>query len=111
VKYGINCYLATKVLWFNQFHDIVTNEGGNFGKVVSAITQDSRVGRSHTTVPGFDGKRGFGGACFPKDTAAFLNIANDFTVLAEVIKANNEYRKCYEKDSREKEQNINYDRV
>jgi len=109
VKYGINCYLATKVLWFNQFHDIVVENGGNFGKVVSAVTHDDRVGRSHTTVPGFDGKRGFGGACFPKDTSAFLNMAKSFSVLSEVIKVNNEYRKDYEKDSREKEQNIHYD--
>jgi len=107
VKYGINSFLATKVLWFNQFYDVVTSQHGNFGKIVSAITGDPRVGRSHTTVPGFDGKRGFGGACFPKDTSALLNYAGEsMTVLAEVIKANNNYRKNYESDSRELEQNI-----
>ena len=112
VKYGINSFLATKVLWFNQFYDIVHGLGGNFGKIVSAITADSRVGRSHTTVPGFDGRRGFGGACFPKDTAAFKNYAKehgfDFTVLQQVITKNNEYRMMYENDAREKEQNIKY---
>lgn len=109
VKYGINAFLATKVLWFNQFYDVVKDQGGNFNKIVSAITQDNRVARSHTTVPGFDGKRGFGGACFPKDTAAFLKMDPSFTVLKEVIDANNEYRRQYEKDSREMEQNINYE--
>lgn len=109
VKYGINSFLATKVLWFNQFYDVVNRQKGNFNKIVSAITEDNRVGRSHTTVPGFDGKRGFGGACFPKDTAAFYNMDNSFTVLNEVIKCNNEYRKQYEKDAREMEQNVNYD--
>ena len=43
---------------------------GNFGKIISAITEDNRVGKSHTTVPGYDGKRGYSGACFPKDTAS-----------------------------------------
>ena len=85
VKYGINSYLASKVLWFNQFHDIVVDQNGNFGKIISAITADNRVGRSHTTVPGYDGKRGFGGACFPKDTSAFLNytrsVGLDFSML------------------------------
>ena len=109
VKYGINCFLASKVLWFNQFYDVVNNFGGNYGNIINAIGSDSRISPSHTSVPGFDNKRGYGGACFPKDTAAFLNFASDFTVLEEVIKANNEYRKDYTKDSREILQNVSYD--
>lgn len=111
VKYGINSFLATKVLWFNQFYDVVSNHDGNFGKIISAIGSDRRVGPSHTTVPGFDGKRGFGGACFPKDTAAFLKFSdNEFSVLKEVILKNQEYRNGYELDSREVEQNITFDK-
>lgn len=113
VKYGINSFLATKVLWFNQFYDIVHSENANYGKIISAITTDSRVGRSHTTVPGFDGKRGYGGSCFPKDTIAFLkyskNLKNDFSVLEKVILENNKYRNRYKKDQREMEQNISYE--
>lgn len=113
VKYGINSFLATKVLWFNQFYDIIQKENANYGKIISAITSDSRVGRSHTTVPGFDGKRGYGGSCFPKDTLAFVKYAktwkNDFSVLEKVIAENNKYRSKYKKDQREVEQNISYD--
>lgn len=113
VKYGINSFLATKVLWFNQFYDIVHSENANYGKIISAITTDSRVCRSHTTVPGFDGKRGYGGSCFPKDTIAFLkyskNLKNDFSVLEKVILENNKYRNRYKKDQREMEQNISYE--
>lgn len=113
VKYGINSFLATKVLWFNQFYDIIQKENANYGKIISAITSDSRVGRSHTTVPGFDGKRGYGGSCFPKDTLAFVKYAktlkNDFSVLEKVIAENNKYRSKYKKDQREMEQNISYD--
>lgn len=109
VKYGINSFLASKVLWFNQFYDIVKKNGGNYGQVARAISTDERIGYSHIMVPGPDGKRGFGGACFPKDTSAFLEFAGSFSILEEVIKRNNEYRKGYEKDDREKEQNIRYD--
>lgn len=109
VKYGINTFLASKVLWFNQFYDIIKEHGGNYGHIARAIATDPRVGYSHIMVPGPDGKRGFGGACFPKDTTAFLDFAGDFSVLEEVIKCNKEYRKDYEKDDREKEQNISYD--
>ena len=30
IKYGINCFLATKVLWFNQFYDIIQKHDCNF---------------------------------------------------------------------------------
>tara|TARA_B110000285_G_C15136105_1_gene627054 strand:+ start:3586 stop:4464 length:879 start_codon:yes stop_codon:yes gene_type:complete len=125
VKYGVNCFLATKVLFFNQLHDTVTEHGGNFGAIINAIGTDPRIGDSHTRVPGFDGKQGFGGACFPKDTNAFINFAKTdpdprgghitkdnhqtMTVLEEAISANNKYRKGYEMDARELEQNVSYD--
>jgi len=109
VKYGINSFLATKVLWFNQFKDIVENWDGKYNVVVNAIGSDPRIGHSHTQVPGTDGRKGFGGACFPKDTSAFSNFANgEFSVLDEVIKANNIYRKEYELDDREREQKVDY---
>lgn len=113
VKYGINTFLATKVLFFNQFFDVVSKFGSNYGAIVGAIGTESRVSDSHMRVPGFDNKRGFGGACFPKDTSAFANFARNqnkhFSLLEEAITSNNEYRKDYEKDSREMEQNVNYD--
>lgn len=108
IKYGINSFLATKVLWFNQFYDTV-NGHGNYNRIISAIANDPRIGHSHTIVPGFDGKRGFGGACFPKDTKALSYFDPEFSILKDVITANNKIRSTYEKDSREKEQNVNYD--
>tara|TARA_Y100000389_G_scaffold149084_1_gene148335 strand:- start:4401 stop:5219 length:819 start_codon:yes stop_codon:yes gene_type:complete len=108
VKYGINSFLASKVLWFNQFFDCVENNGGKFNTVLNAMLSDPRIGSSHTSVPGFDGKRGYGGACFPKDTNAFYNFDKSFTVLRETISVNNALRSAYDKDERELEQNVNY---
>ena len=109
VKYGINSFLATKVLWFNQFKDIVEDWEGKYNVIVNAIGSDPRIGHSHTQVPGPDGRKGFGGACFPKDTNAFSTFSKgDFGVLDEVIKHNNVYRKSYDLDEREKEQKVNY---
>ena len=110
VKYGINCFLATKVLFFNQFYDIVEKFGGNFGRIINAIGEDPRIGQSHTRVPGHDGRRGFGGACFPKDTSAFLHFSDhSFSILDKTIEENNKYRKDYEKCDREKAQNVSYE--
>lgn len=113
VKYGMNTFLASKVLWFNQFYDILEKFDCNYNKVVSAIAADPRIGSSHTSVPGFDGRRGFSGACFPKDSAAFVMFARDqeipFTVLEEVVRQNQTYRNNQgELLPREIEQNVRF---
>ena len=69
---------------------------------------DDRIGSSHTKVPGFDGKQGYGGACFPKDTLAFTKFSDQLTLLAKCVNINNEYRLQYELDNREIEQNVDY---
>jgi UDP-glucose 6-dehydrogenase len=36
-------------------------------------------------VPGPDGKRGFGGMCFPKDTAGLLHYAKDMGINMDIL--------------------------
>lgn len=108
VKYTINSFLALKVTFFNQLYDAVSQTDANFATIVKVVGMDKRIGSSHTKVPGFDGKQGFGGACFPKDTSAFVNYNKCLTLLEKAININNEYRARYELDDREKQQNITY---
>jgi UDPglucose 6-dehydrogenase len=108
VKYSINSFLAMKVTFFNQLFDVVTSTPANFNVVIKAIAADDRIGSSHTKVPGFDGKQGYGGACFPKDTSAFVNYSDKLTLLEKCIMINNEYRSKHELNDREIEQNVNY---
>lgn len=109
IKYGINTFLATKLIWFNELYDTVNDFGGNFGKIANAVGSDPRIGHSHTRVPGFDNRRGFGGACFPKDVSAFVNFTDHMPILEYVMNKNNNYRLAYEKNDREVEQNVNYE--
>ena len=109
IKYAINSFMAMKVTFFNQLYDAVTDFGAAFNNIIAGLEQDPRMGKSHMRVPGFDGKRGFGGACLPKDTAALIHAFSGFTLLEEVVRINNEYRKEYELDDREKQNNIHYD--
>jgi len=48
-------------------------------------------------IPGPDGDRGFGGACFPKDTEALLYSANVvgawLPILSTAVKSNKNIRK------------------
>ena len=65
-------------------------------------------------VPGHDGRKGFGGACFPKDSLALIKFAKsldiDLNSLISTVKINNKIRSKYEElDSRESEQNVSFD--
>jgi nucleotide sugar dehydrogenase len=105
-KYAINSFLAVKVTFFNQLYDVT--QGYAFESIIKAVGSDKRIGHSHTKVPGFDMKKGYGGACFPKDTAAITNDHPELTLIKECVKINNEYRNEYSLDEREKEQHVNY---
>tara|TARA_E500000178_G_C16957307_1_gene724303 strand:+ start:113 stop:871 length:759 start_codon:yes stop_codon:yes gene_type:complete len=97
IKYARNSFLATKVAFFNDLYDVVTNSGANWERVRQGIGLDERIGLSHTMVPGPDGRRGYGGACFPKDTNAFVKTAeyynSELAILKAVIAQNKEHRK------------------
>jgi UDPglucose 6-dehydrogenase len=108
IKYAINSFLALKVTFFNQLYDAVGETDANFTRIINAVGSDPRIGHSHTKVPGFDGKQGFGGACFPKDVSALIKSTNMLTILEECVNINNQYRNKYEKDEREITQNIQY---
>lgn len=69
IKYLRNSFLATKVVWFNQAHDLAVSEGVSWDVVRTGVADDPRIGHSHTEVTA---QRGYGGACFPKDVAALL---------------------------------------
>lgn len=92
VKYTINSFLALKVVFFNQLYDAVGETDADFNTIVKAVGMDRRIGHSHTKVPGFDGQRGYGGSCFPKDTFAFASITNHLTLLRKAITINHDYR-------------------
>jgi len=74
IKYGINTFLATKVTFFNQLYDLVKEHDCNWNTIVNAVTDDVRIGKGHTKVADNGRKRGFGGACLPKDINAFLSF-------------------------------------
>ena len=111
VKYAANSFLAMKVTYFNQLKDAVTRFGCNWSVIANSLGRDKRIGKSHTVVPGYDGKRGYGGACFPKDTLAFVKFDEDLTLLEKCVIINNEYRKEYDLDDREKVNNVNYEQI
>ena len=97
IKYTTNSFLALKVAFFNQIFDVCEKAGIEYDLVRHIVTQDPRIGSSHTLVPGEDGLQGFGGACFPKDTKAFVHWCSHVdsipTLVESAIQYNNKVRK------------------
>lgn len=113
VKYGINSFLATKVSWFNQYYELVNKFGADYDVVRSAIGTDARVALSHTQVPGPDGRFGFSGSCFPKDTFAVYKYSIMQNSKLDIVKSAIEYNQLVRAegglDEREVVQKVRFD--
>tara|TARA_B110000444_G_scaffold228759_1_gene234762 strand:- start:139 stop:987 length:849 start_codon:yes stop_codon:yes gene_type:complete len=116
VKYTLNTFLATKVIFMNEIYRIFksTDVSSSWEEFTDVLKSDSRVGDTHLLVPGPDGKLGFGGACFPKDISALIKFGESETEMLGLLKAvkeiNDSIRSNYEDlDQREKDQNVSFE--
>lgn len=87
IKYASNAFLATKLSFINEVANLCESVGADVNDVVLGMGYDQRIGRSFLR-PG----PGWGGSCFPKDTAALVRIAHeagcDFDFLQGIIDLN-----------------------
>lgn len=68
IKLFRNNYLSVKVGFCNEIAEFCDKKDINYENVRKLAVLDPRIGESHSQVPGHDGRKGFGGTCFPKDT-------------------------------------------
>jgi UDPglucose 6-dehydrogenase len=87
VKYASNAFLATKISFINAIANLCEAVDADVREVALGMGYDKRIGFEFLK-PG----PGYGGSCFPKDTAALLYTAQqfdyDFTLLEGVIEVN-----------------------
>lgn len=95
-KYLANSFLATKVIFANEFKSLCDRIDVDYGRIAEVAVLDKRLGHTHWRVPGPDGKMGFGGSCFPKDTSALISYADELGatlwLLTEATYINDEIR-------------------
>lgn len=89
VKLFTNAFFAAKVSLFNEFRSLCDKLGMDWESVLAGILGDGRIAHSHTKVPGPDGKRGFGGACLPKDLRQLIGCYRDAGIGPVVLEAVN----------------------
>ena len=92
IKHASNAFLATKISYINALANICENVGADVTRVAEGMGYDRRIGRDF-----LDAGVGYGGYCLPKDTAAFIKIAEeagyDFSLLEAVRKINDQQRR------------------
>ena len=91
IKHASNAFLATKISFINVVANICEAAGADVEDVSRGIGMDSRIGSKFLRAG-----IGYGGSCFPKDVAAFRNVAElvgvDFGLLHEVERINEEQK-------------------
>lgn len=70
IKYAVNTYYATKVVFANQIYDYAQRVGANYETIKKTMYSRKWIGKNHLDVWHND-KRGAGGKCLKKDLQAF----------------------------------------
>ncbi len=82
IKYASNAFLATKISFINEMADLCEALGADVHVVARGMGLDRRIG------PKFlHAGPGYGGSCFPKDTRAIVQVAEDRGVDLRIVRS------------------------
>jgi UDPglucose 6-dehydrogenase len=82
IKYAANAFLATKITFINEMADICEKVNGNVQDVARGIGLDGRIGGKF-----LHAGPGYGGSCFPKDTLALVQTAQQLGAPSRIVEA------------------------
>jgi len=82
IKYASNAFLATKISYINELANLCEKANVDIKDVSMGMGSDLRIGdRFLRAGPAY------GGSCFPKDTRALIDTANQFKTDLSIIKS------------------------
>jgi len=82
IKYAANAFLATKITFINEMADICEKVGGDVQDVARGMGLDGRIGKKF-----LHAGPGYGGSCFPKDTLALVQTAQQLGARSRIVEA------------------------
>ena len=92
MKNSTNVFYTMKVSFANILYDLCDKYNMSYDKLKDCILQDPRMGDEHWQVPGPDGKRGYGGKCFPQNLEIMKDQTDHNDLLVEVERYNKNIR-------------------
>lgn len=75
IKYTLNTFFATKVIFGNVIFDYAQSIGANY-ETIKGVLEHHKWGSINHFRPWYKGKRGLHGKCLPKDLLAFTVLTN-----------------------------------
>ena len=91
IKYAANAFLAAKITFINEVAGLCERVGADVKEVSRGIGFDGRIGNKF-----LHAGPGYGGSCFPKDTAALARIGQDhgfpMRITETVMRVNDEVK-------------------
>ena len=100
IKYASNDFLALKISYMNDIANLCELVGADIQDVARGMSYDDRIGSKF-----LNAGIGYGGSCFPKDTKALENAAEQYGYKLRTVKAaidvnNDQKTVLYKKASR-----------
>ena len=90
IKHTANAFLAMKLTFVNEIATLCELTGADIKDVTDGIGYDPRIGSDY-----MNAGPGWGGSCFPKDSASLAQVARsfgfDFTLLEHTIDLNQKH--------------------
>lgn len=94
IKYASNAFLAIKIHYINEIADLCQKVDANVNEVAFGMGLDSRIGKKFLRAG-----IGYGGSCFPKDTNAIYQLAEnkgvDLSLVGSAINGNRKRQKNF----------------
>lgn len=85
IKYSANAFLAMKISFINEIAGLCERVGGDVVEVARGIGLDPRIGTRF-----LGAGLGWGGSCFPKDTAALIAVGQEYGYELPLVQASRE---------------------
>ena len=89
IKYASNAFLATKISYINELANLCEKTDVDIKDISFGMGSDERIGERFLRAG-----PAYGGSCFPKDTRALIDTANQFktnlTIVKSVVKSNDD---------------------
>ena len=82
IKYAANAFLALKISFINEIAGLCDRAGADVKEVARGIGLDRRIGHRF-----LGAGIGWGGSCFPKDTAALVSLAGEYGYEMPIVAA------------------------